>query len=598
MTTSQPTSLLTTTVLDRLQHYVDQQPTAPAFTFLNESGGEQQTLTYDALQSTAHSIAAGLRAKLGRGDRALLLLPEGLDFVPAFLGCLQAGVIAVPAYPPLPLHSKQRLETLRSIVEDCRPSAVIVAVPPELVDALRGVVPELADLWWTTVAELSATEASGAPADHRPGPDDLAFLQYTSGSTALPKGVTVTHRALAYNEEMIREAFEHDEGLTGVGWLPLFHDMGLIGHVVQPLWVGGHSILMSPLTFIKHPVRWLRAISDYGATTSGAPNFAYDMCVNRIREADCEGLDLSRWKVAYTGAEPVRDRTLRAFAERFSAYGFDSAASYPCYGLAEATLLVTGVRVSDEPTRLTVDNEALSAGRVVPSDAGSTLVSSGVTRLDREVVIVDPDTGERADADQVGEIWIGGPGLPTGYWGNPDATEETFAAKPAGGGDGPYLRSGDLGFLYDGELYITGRCKDLIIIGGRNHYPQDIELTAEEAHSALRSGSSAAFAADDGEAERAVIVVGAGQGAAGRDAEAAAKRAEIARSVRTAVATVHGITLDDVVVVSPKTVPRTSSGKVQRGACRAAYLRGEYAYETAEPAGEAPRESTEPKDAP
>ncbi|WP_327667296.1 fatty acyl-AMP ligase [Streptomyces sp. NBC_00485] len=575
-TSATPSDPAAETTLDRFLHHAERQPTAPAFTFLDDDGEVQRTLSYGELDATARSIAAGLRSRLARGERALLLLPEGLDFVPAFFGCLQAGVIAVPAYPPLPLQNRQRMETLKSIVDDCRPAAVIVAVPPEMLDTVRSVMPDLADLWWTTVAELSAADAADAPDDHRPGPDDIAFLQYTSGSTAMPKGVTVTHRALAHNEEMIRESFEHDQGLTGVGWLPLFHDMGLIGHVVQPLWMGGHSILMSPLTFIRRPVRWLRAISQYRATTSGAPNFAYDMCVARIREEDCEGLDLSSWKVAYTGAEPVRDRTLRAFAERFAAHGFDSTAAYPCYGLAEATLLVTGARVAAEPVRLTVDDETLGAGRVLPADVGTTLVSSGTTRMDREVVIVDPDTAEPVGPGRVGEIWIGGPDLPTGYWGRPEVSDEVFAAKPVGGG-GPYLRSGDLGFLHDGELYVTGRCKDLIIVGGRNHYPQDLEFTAEQAHSALRTGCSAAFAVEDGGAERAVLVAGAGQGAAGTDEAAAAKRAEIARVVRTAVAAAHGITLDDVVVVGPNAVPRTSSGKVQRGACRAAYLRGEYA---------------------
>ncbi|MGP8297704.1 fatty acyl-AMP ligase [Streptomyces inhibens] len=575
MTTAVPTA----TLLDQLRAYAERQPAATAYTFLDDDGSSQRTLTYADVHTTAQTIAGALRTRLAPGDRALLLLPEGLDFIPAFLGCLQAGVIAVPAYPPLPLQSRQRVETLRSIVGDCRPAAVIVAAPPEAVAAVQGVVPELAGAWWTSVAELAAGPADAAPGpDHRIEPDDIAFLQYTSGSTSLPKGVMVPHRALAHNEEMIRRSFAHEEGVTVVGWLPLFHDMGLIGNVLQPLWLGGHAILMSPMAFIKRPARWLQAISEFRATTSGAPNFAYDMCVRRIREANCEGLDLSSWKVAYNGAEPVRDRTLRAFADRFAPYGFDPAAAYPCYGLAEATLLVTGGQVPAEPARVTIDSQALQAGRIEPSDSGTTLVSSGFTRLDREVIIVDPDSGEHRGADEVGEIWIGGPGLPSGYWGNPDATEQTFGAKPVSGGDGPYLRSGDLGFLHDGQLYVTGRCKDLIIVGGRNHYPQDLEATVEEAHEAIRTGCAAAFAVEDDGGERVVIVAGTGQGATGTDAAGTAKRAEVVRAVRTAVAAAHGITVDDVLPVAPNAVPKTSSGKLQRGACRAAYLRGEYAY--------------------
>lgn len=582
MTTTTPpaaatSAAATTTLPDRLERYAERQPTAPAYTFLGEDGAERHALSYGDVLAAARTLAAGLGTRLTRGQRALLLLPEGADFVPAFLGCLLAGVIAVPAYPPLPGQSRQRMETLLSIIADCRPAALVTAFPPDAVAEFRGMSPQLADVWWTSVAELSATGAAGAGPGRRPRADDIAFLQYTSGSTSLPKGVTVPHRALSHNEELIRTAFGSGEGVVGVGWLPLFHDMGLIGNVLQPLWMGGHSVLMSPMTFMKRPLRWLRAISDYRADSSGAPNFAYDMCVRRFRESDCEGLDLSGWRVAFNGAEPVRDRTLRAFAERFAPYGFRPAAAYPCYGLAEATLLVTGGSTSAEPARLTVDEEALRDGRVVPTGTGKTLVGSGSTRLDREVVIVDPDTAEPVVPGRVGEIWIGGPALPAGYWGNPDLTEQTFAAKPAGGGGaGPYLRSGDLGFLHDGELYVTGRCKDLIIVGGRNLYPQDLEVTAEEAHPAVRPGCVAAFAVDDDGGERVVLVAAAGQGATGAGEDAAAKRAEIVRAVRTAVTAAHGIAVDDVVLVGPNAVPKTSSGKVQRSVCRAAYLRGDH----------------------
>ncbi len=572
------TTVTTPTLLDRLREYAERRPTAPAYTFLTDDGATERTLTFAGVDRTARAVATALRGRLRPGDRALLLLPEGLDFIPTFLGCLQAGVIAVPAYPPLPVQSRHRMETLRAIVNDCRPSAVLTAAGEDIVAAVRGGLPELADAWWASVHTVTATPPADPPDDYVE-PETIAFLQYTSGSTALPKGVIVTHGALAHNEEMIRHSFEHHDGVTVVGWLPLFHDMGLIGNVLHPLWLGGHAVLMSPMAFIKRPARWLQAISRYRATTSGGPNFGYDMCTRRIGDDECADIELSNWKVAYNGAEPIRSDTLRAFTERFASYGFDPTAWYPCYGLAEATLLVTGSRVTVAPSQVTVDPDALHDGKVVLSDTGKTLVSSGITRLDREVLIVDPETGELVDPDRVGEIWIGGPGLPAGYWTNAEATEQTFAARPASGGEGPYLRSGDLGFVRDGELYVTGRCKDVIIVGGRNHYPQDIEATVEDTHDAIRRGCVVAFSVDDAEAERVIVVVGVGQGTMGASDAAAGKRAEIIKMVRAAVASAHGITVDAVALVGPHAVPKTSSGKLQRGACRAAYLSGEYTYE-------------------
>lgn len=532
-------------------------------------------LTHGDVARSAHAVAGALRAGgLRQGDRALLLLPEGGDFIPAFLGCLRAGVVAVPAYPPVPVQSRQRVATLRSIAADCEPAAAISFVPPKTLGTVREAVPELANAWWTSVPELLATEDPGEtlPA---PSPDDIAFLQYTSGSTALPKGVVVPHRALAHNEEMIREAFRHTEGVTVVGWLPLFHDMGLIGNVLQPLWLGGHSVLMPPMTFIKRPGRWLRAISEFRATTSGAPNFAYDLCLRKVTDDELAGVDLSCWTLAYNGAEPVRASTLDSFAKRFAPWGFSATASYPCYGLAEGTLLVTGGEVTERPSTVTLDEERLRAGQAVRSTAGRSLVSSGSPRLDRTVTIVDAETRIPVPSGTVGEIWLGGPGLPTGYWGNPRATEEIFTAGAADG-TGPYLRTGDLGFLLDGELYVTGRAKDLIIVGGRNHYPHDLESTAERAHPALRTGCVVAFGVETGEAEQVVLIAGAGQGATGTGEAAAGKRAEIVHAVRSAVSATHGIAVDDVVLVAPNAVPKTSSGKLQRGRCRAAYLRGEY----------------------
>jgi acyl-CoA synthetase (AMP-forming)/AMP-acid ligase II len=571
MTTIVPTP----TLLDRLRDHAERKASAPACVFVDERLETERILTYAEVDSATHATATALRTRLSPGDRAILLAPEGPAFVHAFLGCLRAGVIPVPAYPPMPVQSRHRVETLRAIAANCQPAAVLTVTPEEDAKAIRDAVPELAHAWWAQVDELLAATPD-ASAEHAAKARHIAFLQYTSGSTAAPRGVIVTHGALAHNVELIGVALGHDEQLRMASWLPMFHDMGLIGNLLHPLWLGGTTVLMQSMTFLKRPSRWLRMISQYSANTSGAPNFAYDLCTRRVSEAECTGLDLSGWRIAYSGAEPVRDDTLRAFAARFATYGFDPVSWYPCYGLAEATLLVTGGRRDAPPSRMMVDRDALQRGEVLRSGTGRVLVSNGKTWMGRTVVIVDPDTGRSAEPGRIGEIWIGGPDLPAGYWNNPEATERIFAARLAGDSEGAYLRSGDLGFLRDGELYVTGRCTDLIIVGGRNHYPQDIEATVENSHDAIRKGYTAAFSIEnsDTETERVVVVANAHRGAA---PEAARKREEIRRAVRAAVAMGHGIALDDVVLVGPNAVLKTSSGKLQRGATRAAYLRGDYA---------------------
>ncbi|GAA1289432.1 hypothetical protein GCM10009609_65950 [Pseudonocardia aurantiaca] len=595
MTSTVPTPTQTSVpplLLDRLRDHARASPDALACAFVAEDsadGAEEEQLTYASLDREVRAVATGLRAHLAPGDRVLLLLPEGADFVRGFLGCMRAGVIPVPAYPPLPVQSRQRVETLRSIVADCQPRAVLSSASDEDVEAICGVAPDLADLVWRRPAELLELTPDPA-ADHPATADGVAFLQYTSGSTSAPKGVVVTHGAIAHNLAMIAAGFDLDEPPRMVSWLPLFHDMGLIGNLLYPLWAGGSSVLMTPMTFLKRPARWLRAISRHRAHVAGGPNFGFDLCVRRVRDREIEGIDLSGWRSAFNGAEPVRAATLDAFAERFAAYGFDPRAWWPCYGLAEATLLVTSVDPRLAPRRLTVDRDAFQQDLVIPvevtaeaaapADDITTLVSCGTAKLDRTVLIVDPETGGPTPPGRVGEIWIGGPLLPVGYWDNERATEETFRAVPTEGPQLPYMRSGDLGFLHDGELYVTGRCKDLLIVGGRNHYPQDIEATIEESHEAIRKSCVAAFAVDDGGEERVVVVAGAGQGAVGPGENAAAKRAEIVKAAAVAVAAEHGIQLHDVAMVGPNAVPKTSSGKLRRAACRSSYLAGEYAPST------------------
>ncbi|HVR10131.1 MAG TPA: fatty acyl-AMP ligase, partial [Thermoanaerobaculia bacterium] len=492
-------------LVELLSSWAATRPEQVVYTFLDGAGQNPATLSFAALDRQARAVAAHL-GEDAAGERALLLYPPGLDFIVAFLGCLYARTIAVPAYPPRPGRG---LDRLRGIAVDCGASVVLTTAASRAgVRAIAGQLPELAGARFLATDELP----SGAPAprpERLPAGFETAFLQYTSGSTADPKGVAVTHDNLLHNEEMIRRAFEQDERSVVVGWLPLYHDMGLIGNVLQPLYLGAQAVLMSPLSFLQRPRRWLEAITRYRATTSGGPNFAYELCVRRIGATDRGSLDLSSWRVAFNGAEPVRARTLAAFAEAFAGCGFRQEAFYPCYGLAEATLFATGGAAGAAPLVSRFVATALEENRVVAAAAAAgsrPLVSCGHPWMGQEVAVVEPASRRRCAADQVGEIWLAGPSVAQGYWGREETTAEEFRGRLAGEpASGPFLRTGDLGFLRDGELFVTGRAKELIILGGRNLYPQDVELAAESAHAALRPGRGAAFGVEVEGEERLVI---------------------------------------------------------------------------------------------
>ncbi|HKH43059.1 MAG TPA: amino acid adenylation domain-containing protein, partial [Thermoanaerobaculia bacterium] len=516
------------------------------YTYLAQGEEAAARLSYAGLDRRARAIAAALTRAVPPGERTLLLYPPGLDFVAAFFGCLYAGVIAVPAYPP---HSRRPDPRLSGIAADCRPRAVLTtAALLARSEAIAAQVPELAPAVWLDTETLD-TEPLGEEdrdADWIARPDDIAFLQYTSGSTGTPKGVMVSHANLLHNLESIRRAFGQTAESVVVGWLPLFHDMGLIGNVLQPCYVGSDCVLMPPAAFLQKPARWLQAIQRFRGTTSGGPNFAYDLCVRSIGPEAREGLDLSSWSVAFNGAEPVRRVTLDRFAEAFAPSGFRREAFVPSYGLAEASLLVT-------------------AGGAAGGVSEGPGVSCGTLPDDEEVRIVDPESGRACAGDETGEIWVSGPSVAAGYWNRPAETRETFGAVAEDGG-GPFLRTGDLGFVRDGELFITGRLKDLIILRGRNLYPQDLELTAEQSHPALRPGSGAAFSVEaDGE-ERLVLV---------HEVERrfpAGDLAGVGEAVRRAVADEHGVPVADVVLLCAGTIPKTSSGKIRRRECRNLYL--------------------------
>jgi amino acid adenylation domain-containing protein len=536
-----------------------ERPEQAAFTFLADGESEAGRLTYADLDRAASAIAAVLRESVPAGERVLLLYPPGLDFIAAFFGCLVAGVVAVPAYPPRPNDRSQ--SRLRAIVRDAAPRAALTTASIlSGVEGPRGLLsmaPELAALRWIPTDGL---DSSFAPAKPFPEPDSeaVAFLQYTSGSTAEPKGVMVTHANLLHNERMISEAFGMDEDSVVVGWLPLYHDMGLIGNVLQPLYAGARCVLMSPVSFLQRPLRWLEAISRWRATTSGGPNFAYELCLRKASPQALAGLDLTSWRVAFNGAEPVRAATLERFAGTFAPYGFRPEAFYPCYGLAEATLFVSGGERGRRP-------------RTAAFEPPRRVVSCGHAWMGQRLAIADPDTGLELPPGAVGEIWISGPSVARGYWGNEEATERDFNAyllAPQGPADGPFLRTGDLGFVSEGELYVTGRLKDLVILRGRNHYPQDLELAAEASHPDLRPGGGAAFSVEIEGEERLVIV---------HEVERRRRTGceEIVEAVRQAVAAEHEVQVHEVVLIRQGGLPKTSSGKVQRRLCKKLYLADE-----------------------
>ncbi|HEX3531246.1 MAG TPA: amino acid adenylation domain-containing protein [Thermoanaerobaculia bacterium] len=542
------------TFADLLQTRARETPDGLAYVFLQDGEEEAERLTFAELDLRARALAAWLERRQPVGERALLLFPPGLDFVAAFFGCLYAGAVAVPSYPPAPVRPGRGQPRLRAIVEDAAPRFVLTTAGlASRLDALAGEMPGLG-----AAERLITEEVPAGLADTWDPPaitsDTIAFLQYTSGSTSDPKGVMVSHGNLLHNEEVIRAACGHDERSTFVSWLPMYHDMGLIGGVLQPLYTGAACVLMAPVAFLQRPVRWLRAISRWRAHTSGAPDFAYDLCVRKIPPAQRADLDLSSWRIAFDGSEPVRARTLAAFTEAFSPCGFRSSAFFPCYGLAEATLIVSG--------------EARAEGPLVEPPRQH--VACGPVGLGLDVSIVDPERLEPVPPGAEGEIWVAGPSVARGYWNQPELSEQTFGARLAGREE-RFLRTGDLGFLRDGRLFVTGRLKDLIIVRGRNHYPQDLELTAADSHQTLRGGAGAAFAVDTEHGEAVVVVQ---EVDVRRRPDSGKILNEALGAVRQALAEEHELPVQAILLVRPGGVPKTTSGKVQRALCKRQFLEG------------------------
>ncbi|HVG21771.1 MAG TPA: AMP-binding protein, partial [Blastocatellia bacterium] len=561
-----------TTLVQLLRSTADRQPDKRGYTFLPDGEDEGRSLNYFELDQQARAIAASLRSAKAKGERALLLYQQGLEFVAAFYGCLYAGVIAVPTPPILnQKRANQTLSRLQVIANDARPMAVLTtSAILSKAKPLSDPVPALKAARWVATDQVPVDTAE-TWRDPDVCADDLALLQYTSGSTASPKGVMVSHGNLLYNSAYINEGFRHTPESISLTWLPHFHDMGLIDGIIQPLYMGFPCYLMPATSFLQNPFRWINAISRYRVTHSGGPNFAYDLCARKVNAEKRALLDLSSWSVAYDGAEPVRHHTLEEFATAFAPCGFRRNAFYPAYGLAESTLKVTGGRRDGGPVSCSVEAGALERGKIIEAvDQGPearTLVGSGRVSFGTSVVIVNPETLTRCAPDEVGEIWTSGPGVAQGYWERPKETEEVFQAYLADTGEGPFLRTGDLGFINGGELFVTGRLKDLIIIRGLNHYPQDIELTAEQSHSALRLGGGAAFSVDvDGE-ERLALVHEI-------DPRQSPDLDTVIDYIRQSVAENHDVQAYAIALVEFGSVPKTSSGKTQRRACRAMFLEG------------------------
>jgi acyl-CoA synthetase (AMP-forming)/AMP-acid ligase II len=585
-------------IVQILQQRAIIQAQETAYIFLKD-GEQESKLTYQELDTKARAIAFRLQQLVTPSSRALLVYPysAGLEFIIAFFGCLYAGVVAVPCHPP---QNRLTIAEIKTRLESA--AASVILTDSSLESKLKTKLTSAdSSLHWLNTDKIDKVKSDSQIVPDL-DQDTLAFLQYTSGSTGQPKGVMITHGCLLHNQEMLRLAFEHTQELIGVGWMPLFHDMGLIGNVIQPIYVGAFCVLMSPMSFVLKPIRWLQAISKYQATTSGAPNFAYDLLCDRVTPEQMAQLDLSSWEVAFCGAEPVKLTTLERFSHKFAVCGFRKSAFLSCYGMAEATLMITGGKKDRFPTVKYLDKVALEQNKVVIAEkpiSGSTpIVSAGYPWLDGKIAIaegvavafaeqvwktqqvrrtqpfakrglrpiVDPQSGIECESNQIGEIWFSGSGVGKGYWQQPQTTEETFQAS-LDNNRHKFLRTGDLGFIYQGELYITGRLNDVLVLWGLNHYPQQIEQTLQQCHPAFKANSGAAFTVTIAGSERLVVA---------QEIERSYRKSlmidDVVEAIRWTIFQQHLIDVYGIVLLQPGCLPKTSSGKVQRSVCKTKFL--------------------------
>jgi acyl-CoA synthetase (AMP-forming)/AMP-acid ligase II len=555
-----------------LRHRAAMQPDDRSYIFLSDRGAEEATLTFGELWEAAYAHASRLATSVEPGERALLVFPPGLEFLVAFFACQIARVIAVPMMVP---RRNSARDASANIVANCAPAVVLTSASlanrEDLRARFQGGTPK-----WLPIEITSPLPLPAEFEPPRPRPEDIAFLQYTSGSTSNPKGIAVSHSNLLANLEMIRVSLGNTKRSTYVNWVPLYHDMGLILNALQALYVGALCVLLAPNAFMQRPLNWIRAIHSYRAEVACGPNFGYDLCVSRYRADQVDGIDLSSWKVALNGAEPVNAKTIEKFAEIFAKHGLDRNAIFPAYGMAEATLLISGGRRGAGHVARAVSRSGLQ-DHVVREPADDTdiqtAVGCGRALVNERVAIVDPANGSRLPLNRVGEIWVCGPNVAGSYWRNANATSTDLKARIAGEDGAHWLRSGDLGFLdADGELFITGRIKDLIIIRGVNHYPQDIEHSVQAVHPALRPNCGAAFSISGELGDEELVIV--------QEIERTERNkidpAEMTDLIRQSVVDQHEAFARHIVLIRPGALPKTTSGKIQRALARKLWLEGRW----------------------
>ncbi len=539
-----------------------------ALIVLDQDGIEIEKTNYGDLIRLSKSIAAGLQEKTKPGDTCLILFAPGLDFITALLGCIYAGVIAIPAYPP---KKNKKNDRLWSIIEDANPVCIMLSqeienmfiANPDAFEDMMGIPRMIID---RKFPDHSDQYKYPALADN-----NTVLLQYTSGTTGDPLGTMISQGGILHNSEVIKKAFGHDKNLTVVTWLPPYHDMGLIGTLFQPIYVGGKNIIIKPFDFLKNPVIWLNAITKYEGTTAGCPNFALDLLVERISPEQKTDIDLSSLKVLFCGSEPIRSSSLKNFTQAFGQCAFTEDMFLPCYGLAENTLMLTGIHHSEKPEYILADKQSLeNTNKIVISsnaDTALSFVSCGYPWLDDQVLIVDPEKCLASGEDTIGEIWTKSGSVCQGYWNKADKNEKTFNARINGSIEGPFMKTGDLGFIHNGQLYIAGRIKDMIIIRGMNHFPRDIENTVEHSHPDLQPNACAAFSSEIDNHERLIII---------QEIKRTAIRKldghEVIEAIRSAISAEHEIPVFAIELISPGRMCKTTSGKIQHKKCESMWV--------------------------
>lgn len=585
-----------TTMIELLRWRASNEPDRVGFTFLADGERDARDLTYADLDRRARDVAARLMERPCRGERALVLFEEGLEYLVALFGCMYAGVLAVPVHPPDPRRMARTLPRLKTIAESA--DVAFVLTSHEILAASRDALsdlPVLARATWHAVDVGAAPDRADAWVDPGLGPDDLAYLQYTSGSTATPKGVMVSHRNLIWQLGDFDTGYGHDADSVEVTWLPATHDLGLVYGRFMPLYAGFRCVFFSPVAFMARPARWPEAVARYRGTHSPSPNFGLELAARKTSPQELAALDLSSWKVIINGAEPIRQESEQLFVTTFARAGLRPSAVTHAMGMSESTAKILTEPIDRAPARfLTVDGAAYEENRVVPVPPGTpgsrTVASNGSPILDTRVVIVDPDTMVDVGNDRVGEMWVSGTTVAQGYWNDPQATEATFRARTAAG-EGPFLRTGDLAFIHDGEVYLTGRLKDVIIIRGQNHHPQDLEWTLSTSHPAIRPNCAAAFAIAEDGVDRLVVVTEVDPERLGAPDDALAR-------VRQAISEEHGLVPSTIAFIAPRALPKTSSGKIQRTATRDLFRQGalQPLARWDAPAATAPKPPAEPDD--